>query len=65
MNSVFCVDPKDFETQRSSYYQALQLPHDAEQFIASVQADMREALGTLDAGLPNNTWVRISSKETP
>jgi hypothetical protein len=54
--------PKDFETQRASYYQALHLPLDAEQFIASVQADMREALTTLDAGLPHNSWVRISPK---
>jgi len=54
--------PKDFETQRTSYYQALHLPHNAEQFIASVQADMREALATLDAGLPYNPWVQISPK---
>jgi TnpA family transposase len=54
--------PKDFETQRTSYYQALHLPLDAEQFIASVQADLREALATLDAGLQYNPWVRISPK---
>lgn len=54
--------PKDFESQRISYYDALHLPHDAEQFIASVQSDLQEALTTLDAGLPDNPWVRISPK---
>ncbi len=54
--------PKDFETRRTSYYQALHLPQDAEQFIANVQDEMREALATLNTGLPSNPWVRISPK---
>lgn len=51
--------PADFEAQRDRYYQALNLPLDADTFIATLQAEMREALRTLDHGLPGNRWVRI------
>ena len=44
--------PADFEAQRTPYYQALNLPLEADRFIADLQAEMREALHTLDAGLP-------------
>ncbi len=36
--------PADFEAQRAPYYQALNLPLDAERFIADLQAEMREVL---------------------
>ncbi|MEO8127781.1 MAG: Tn3 family transposase [Bryobacteraceae bacterium] len=54
--------PADFEAQRAPYYQALNLPVEADRFIADLQAEMRAALQTLDAGLPNNSSVRISRK---
>ncbi|MGZ8248717.1 MAG: Tn3 family transposase [Methylomagnum sp.] len=55
--------PVDFDTQRGRYYQALNLPLDAETFIATLQAEMREALGTLDRGLPGNRGVRIGEAQ--
>ena len=54
--------PADFEAQRTPYYQALNLPLDADRFIAGLQEDMRAALGTLDTGLPDNRLVRITGK---
>ena len=54
--------PADFEENRQEYYQALNLPLDAERFIADVQAEMRETLGMLDAGLKQNRHVRLSAK---
>ena len=54
--------PADFEAQRAPYYQALNLPLDADRFIADLQAEMRVALQTLDAGLPKNPSVRIGRK---
>jgi hypothetical protein len=54
--------PTDFEAQRPSYYQALDLPLEADRFITTVQADMRTALARLDAGLPGNRLVRITGK---
>ena len=54
--------PADFEAQRTPYYRALNLPLEADRFIADVQAEMRQALHTLDAGLPTNALVRIGLK---
>jgi TnpA family transposase len=54
--------PADFEAQRMPYYQALNLPLEADRFIADLQTEMREALRTLDAGMPANQLVRISRK---
>jgi TnpA family transposase len=54
--------PADFEIQRIPYYEALKLPLDADRFIADLQAEMRETLHTLDAGMPNNRRVRIDRK---
>ena len=54
--------PTDFNANRENYYQALNLPLDAEQFIANLQAEMREALNAFDTGLKNNPFVRLSSK---
>ena len=54
--------PADFEAQRTPYYQALNLPLDADRFIADLQTEMRDALQTLDAGLPSNPQVRIGQK---
>ena len=54
--------PADFEENRDDYYQALNLPLDADRFIADLQAEMREALSTFDGGLKKNPYVRIGSK---
>jgi TnpA family transposase len=54
--------PADFESQRTAYYQALNLPPEPDRFIADLQGEMREALHTLDAGLPANRLVRIGQK---
>jgi TnpA family transposase len=54
--------PADFEGKREEYYKALELPLDAERFIGQLQDEMREALHTLDAGLPKNPGVRIGPK---
>ena len=54
--------PADFEARRAPYYQALKLPLDSDCFIADLQAEMREALQTLDAGMPGNPLVRIDRK---
>jgi hypothetical protein len=54
--------PADFDQSREDCYQALNLPLDAERFIADLQADMREALSTFDAGLKKNRHVRLSNK---
>ena len=54
--------PADFEAQAIPYYQALKLPLEADRFIANLQAEMREALRILDAGMPGNVGVKITRK---
>lgn len=54
--------PADFELNRDEYYRALDLPLDADRFIAELQAEMRAALGALDGGLKKNPYVRIGPK---
>jgi hypothetical protein len=56
--------PADFEAQRTPYYRALNLPLDAERFIDGLKAEMRTAVGTLDAGLARNRHVHIGGKAT-
>jgi hypothetical protein len=55
--------PADFEAQRAPYYKVLDLPLDADRFIADLQVEMRQALQTLDDGLANNPPVRITRKK--
>lgn len=55
--------PADFEAQRTPYYEALKLPLDAERYISGLQAELREALHTLDAGMARNKLVRFSNKK--
>jgi TnpA family transposase len=54
--------PTDFEAQRTSYYQALNLPLETDRFVIGLQEEMRKALQTLDMGLARNPDVRISDK---
>ncbi|MEL7334017.1 MAG: Tn3 family transposase, partial [Cyanobacteria bacterium J06560_2] len=51
--------PKDFETKREHYYQALQQPLEVEPFISQLQAEMTEALTEFNQGLPHNPKVKI------
>jgi TnpA family transposase len=53
--------PADFADQRTAYYQALQLPEDADAFITHVQQAMTEALRQFDQGLPRNPKVKLRS----
>lgn len=55
--------PADFERNRERYYQALELPLDAERFVTDLQAEMHAALSTLDAGLTKNPAVRLTTKK--
>ena len=54
--------PADFDENRKEYYQALNLPLDADRFIADLQVEMHEALSTFDAGLKKNRHVRLTAK---
>src|ERR1019366_3377581 len=54
--------PTDFDTQRASYYEALNLTPDADQFVAGLKEEMRAALNPFERGLPHNPFVRISKK---
>jgi len=54
--------PQDFEQNREEYYAALDLPQDVDQFIADLQAEMSEALDTLNTGIIKNPYVNLSSK---
>ncbi|WP_034999156.1 Tn3 family transposase [Beijerinckia mobilis] len=55
--------PTDFEAQRKPYYQALDLPLDAAQFIANLKDEMRQALQSFNDGLTHNPLVRITRKK--
>lgn len=54
--------PADFETQRTAYYQVLNLPLEADRFVVGLQEEMHKALHTLDMGLARNPCVRINEK---
>ena len=54
--------PADCDENREEYYQALPLPLNADRFITDLQAEMREALSTFDAGLQKHPYVRIGPK---
>ena len=49
--------PTDFDTNRESYYEALNLPPDAETFIADMKGKMAESLSHLNENLPRNGEV--------
>lgn len=54
--------PADFAERRVPYYEALNLPLDADRFVAGLQEEMRASLTRLDAGLPRNPHVRITNR---
>lgn len=51
--------PKDFETKRHSYYEALHQPQDVEIFLETLQHEMKTALDMLNRTLPNNPQVQL------
>jgi len=51
--------PADFDAQRASYYEALQLPPDAAAFITGLQEEMAAGLAALDTELARNPGVRV------
>lgn len=51
--------PADFEAKRQEYYQALEQPLKASDFIAQLKSAMTEALTAFDEGLPSNEGVQI------
>lgn len=51
--------PGDFEAKRQEYYQALDQPLAASDFITALQTAMTEALKGFDTGLPDNEGVKI------
>lgn len=55
--------PGDFEDKRQEYYQALDQPLAASEFIARLQNAMTEALSAFDKGLPGNEGVQIVGKK--
>lgn len=54
--------PADFESERPTYYAALNLPREPEAFIAELRNEMREGLQALNDGLPRNASVTITNK---
>jgi len=54
--------PADFDAKRQTYYQELSLPLEADRYIDEIQAEMRTALETLNAGMPANGLVKIGAK---
>lgn len=51
--------PKDFESRRTAYYNALNLTSDARAFTRKIQAELERELRLLNAELPRNDKVRI------
>src|SRR5690606_25639707 len=55
--------PADFDENRDEHYLALNKPKEAEEFIAKLQQEMRDALVMFNNGLPKNTKVKILPKK--
>lgn len=56
--------PADFDRQRETYYQALNKPTDASEFINGLQQAMHNALSSFDNNIKSNTKVKILKKGT-
>jgi TnpA family transposase len=54
--------PADFQERRVACYERLELPLNAEAFIAKMQAEMSVALDQLDRGLARNPDVRLDPR---
>jgi TnpA family transposase len=51
--------PKDFESRRAAYYDALNLTSDARAFTRKIQAELERELRLLNAELPRDNKVRV------
>jgi TnpA family transposase len=56
--------PTDFEERREENYRALKQPLDSKEFINSIKKAMHDGLTKLDNGMPKNSKVRISNKNS-
>jgi TnpA family transposase len=54
--------PKDFESKRSTYYEALRQPQGVDTFIRQLQQEMTTALEQLNQTIPNNPQVQLLPK---
>ncbi len=54
--------PKDFESKRSTYYEALHQPQDVDTFIRRLKLEMITALEQLNQNIPNNPQVQLLPK---
>jgi hypothetical protein len=54
--------PTDFDAKRETYYDLLQAPKSAGEFIEKIQIAMRHWLAILNAGMPTNPKVRLREK---
>ena len=54
--------PADFDARRDEFYETLELPLDADRFIAQLREEVRDALHVLDSGLEEDNQVRIGAK---
>ena len=54
--------PMDFEEKRKEYYEALNKPLDADEFVSSLKKLMREHLSKLNRNMPVNKKVKILKK---
>jgi TnpA family transposase len=51
--------PPHFATERTVHYQALELPEDAEEFIATNKHELTQELEALDRAMPTNSAVKF------
>lgn len=51
--------PADFNTQRTTYYAAIQQPENADDFIVGVRQAMEDSLSRFNDGLPKNPKVSL------
>ncbi len=56
--------PTDFESNRHQYYEALQLPTNAETFITQLKDQMAESLSQLNRTFPRNQKVNIKKRHS-
>jgi TnpA family transposase len=54
--------PADFAERREYYYAALNLPTEADAFVAQLKQELTAALAALDTDIPTNQHVRLLTK---
>jgi len=54
--------PADFNTRREHYFELLDQPQEADQFVQALRDDMRNALITFDQSFPANKDVTLKSR---